>query len=121
MSYLVRLYGREAMVYLSLELFEHVHLLAFLRGGFAHLLLLLVKHHFLDHAAGFTVEIAQFGVLRGDFGRVNLGVGHEHMLPPRHLVDFFKVDLKILVVFQHPRGILQFDFIGQLVLFAGKR
>lgn len=78
---------------LVLELLEDVEPLLLVRGGQAALLLLLVKHHLLDHAARLAVEVRQLGRVGLDLGHVDLGsVGHD-VSPPLHLVHLVEVDL----------------------------
>lgn len=79
---------------LLLEFLENIGLLLFIAGWQAGLLLALVKHHLLDHAACLAVQIRQFRRLWCDFGYINLGCIGDNVCPPLHLVDFVKVDLE---------------------------
>ena len=78
---------------LGLELLEDVGLALVVRGGQAHLLLALVVHHLLDHAARLAVEVRQLAVLGLDLGHVDLGRARDHVGPPLHLVGLIQVDL----------------------------
>lgn len=81
---------------LVLELLENVEPLLLVRGGQAALLLLLVKHHLLNHAARLAVKVRQLGRVGLDLGHVDLGsVGHD-VRPPLHLVHLVEVDLNRL-------------------------
>ena len=69
------------------------------------LFLPLIVHHFLDHCAGFTIEIAETGIFRCNFGHINLGGRRHHMRPPFHLVRLVEVDVDFLA--RWGRGRLQ--------------
>ncbi|KAK5631590.1 hypothetical protein RRF57_007304 [Xylaria bambusicola] len=71
---------------LRLEFLEDVSLLLVIRGREAHLLLALVVHHLLDHAARLAVEVGQLAVLGLDLGDVDLGGACDDVGPPLHLV-----------------------------------
>ena len=77
---------------LVLELLEDIHLLLLVGAGQTLLLLSLVKHHFLDHAAGLAVQVRQLGVIGLNLGDVNLGGICDNVRPPLHLVDLVEVD-----------------------------
>jgi hypothetical protein len=81
---------------LGLELLENICLVLLIRAGQALLLLLLVEHHLLDHAAGLAVEIRQLGVIGLDLGNVDLRRRGDDVSPPLHLVHLVEVDLNCL-------------------------
>ena len=80
---------------LFLKLLQQVHLLLLIARRLAHLLLPLVPHHLLHHAAGIAVQVAQLAVLWCDFGGVDLGCRGDDVRPPFHLVDFVEVDVQL--------------------------
>ena len=77
---------------LRLELFEDIRLLLFLRRGQTLLLLPLVEHHLLDHAARLPVEVRELRILWLDLGDVDLGGVLDDVRPPLHLVYLVEVD-----------------------------
>ena len=76
---------------LFLELLQDVHLLLLVRARQTLLLLALIKHHLLDHASGFAVEIRQLRGVRLDLGHVNGRCGSNNMPPPFHLVGLVEM------------------------------
>lgn len=88
--------GKVHLRVLRLELLQDVELLLLVARGLACLLLPLVEHHLLDHAACLAVEIAQLAVLRLDLAGVDLGGRGDDVRPPLHLVDLVEVDLNVL-------------------------
>lgn len=74
------------------KLLQQILLLLLITSRFPHLLLPLIKHHLLHHAARRPVQIAELAVLGRDFGRVDFGRRGDHMGPPFHLVGLFEVD-----------------------------
>lgn len=84
---------------LLLELRQRIQLLLLVARRLPHLLLALVKHHLLDHAARLAVQVAQLAVFGLDLGHVDLGRRRHDVLPPLHLVDLVKVDVDLLEVF----------------------
>ena len=105
---------------LCLELLEDVHLLLLIRRGQALLLLALVVHHLLDHAARLAVEIGQLGGLGLDLGDVDLGRVGDDMRPPLHLVGLVEMDLDSLgtigVAREGPGRVFDVDIVGGLAL-----
>lgn len=77
---------------LLLELLQQLELLLLVACRLASLLLPLVKHHLLDHAARLAVEVAQLAVLGLDLGGVDFGGVCDDVGPPFELVDFVEVD-----------------------------
>ena len=78
---------------LFLELAQHVCLARIVTRRPPQLLLPLIPHHLLDHAARLAVQVAQLAVLGRDFRCVDrVGrVGHDRR-PPLHLVGFVEVE-----------------------------
>ena len=68
------------------SLFHDVLFLLVIAGGQSHLLLPLVVHHLLDHAARLTVQVRELGGLRLHLARVDLRVRLDQPAPPLHLV-----------------------------------
>lgn len=109
---------------LGLELLEDVGLALVVGGGQAELLLALVVHHLLDHAAGLAVEVGQLAVLGLDLGDVDLGGGGDDVRPPLHLVRLVEVDLDRLGAVgrrrQRPGGLFGVDRVGEVALHEGE-
>lgn len=105
---------------LRLEFLEDVGLALIIRGGEAHLLLALVVHHLLDHAARLAVEVGQLAVLGLDLGHIDLGGARDHVGPPLHLVCLVQVDLDRLRPVgrcrQGPGRILGMDCVREVAL-----
>lgn len=105
---------------LLLELLEDVRLLLLVRTGQTLLLLLLIEHHLLNHAAGLPVKVGQLGVVRLDLGNVDLGSRSDDVSPPFHLVDLVEVDLDSLgtirVGAQSPGGVINVDRVRKIAL-----
>jgi len=76
-------------------------------------LLLVVKHHFLDHSSCFAIEIAEFAVLRLNLLRIDLGMVRKDVLPPLHFVHFLEVDLNRRLVLQCPGTVLDLDVLAE--------
>jgi hypothetical protein len=104
---------------LLLELGQEVELLLLVARGLASLLLALVEHHLLDHAARLAVEVAQLAVLGLDLAGVDLGGRGDDVRPPLHLVGFVEVHLDVLASGrgrEGPRGLVEADGVGELAL-----
>lgn len=105
---------------LLLELCQDIELLLFIRGGQALLLLALVEHHLLDHAASLAVEVGELGVGGLDLGNVDLGSVGDDVRPPLHLVDFVEVDLDglgaVAVGGEGPGRVVDVDGMGEVAL-----
>jgi hypothetical protein len=111
--------GKVHLRVLLLELLQDIRLLLLVAGRLALLLLPLVKHHLLDHAACLSVEVAQLAVLGLYFGGVDLGRGGDDVRPPLHLVDFVEVDGDLLVGadgLECPGGLVDADGVRQRAL-----
>lgn len=109
---------------LLLELLENVHLLLFVRRRQALLLLTLVKHHLLDHAASRAVKVGELGVLRLDLGNIDLGRRRDNMCPPLDLVDLVQMDFNRLhiggiVRRQRPCRVVNVHGVGEVALESG--
>lgn len=76
-----------------LKLLQHIQLPLLLTRRLPHLLLPLIKHHFLHHAPRLPVQIPQLAVLRLYLAGVEEvgGVGGDGS-PPLQLVGFVEVD-----------------------------
>ena len=71
------------------------------------------------HGRVHTVEVAEFGVFRVDFGGVDLGLPSHHALPPLHLVDLLQRDLHetlALLVAERPCAVVHLDRRVELAL-----
>lgn len=111
--------GKVHLRVLLLELLEDVELLLLVAGGLAHLLLALVEHHLLDHAAGLAVEVAEVAVLGLDLGGVDLGGGGHDVGPPLELVDLVEVHGDLLAAgdgLEGPGGVVDVDGVGEVAL-----
>lgn len=101
---------------LSHKLLEQILLLLLIAGGLVHLLLALVVHHLLDHAAGLAVKVAELAVLGLDLGRVDLGGRSHDVGPPFHLVGLVEVDAEFLTRgggFEGPGAVVDEDGMGE--------
>mmetsp|Transcript_4347 Transcript_4347/g.9414 ORF Transcript_4347/g.9414 Transcript_4347/m.9414 type:complete len:303 (-) Transcript_4347:164-1072(-) len=101
------------------KLLEHVLLSLLVGGGKARRLLPLIIHHLLHRLPRVAVEIRQLGVLRLHLLRVDLGIAHDHRLPPLHLIALGECDAhypipRLRVVFDGPKAILHFDRLFEL-------
>lgn len=56
-------FGGRYVGVLSHEFSQDILLLLLIAAGLTHLLLALIVHHFLNHAAGRTIQITEFAVL----------------------------------------------------------
>lgn len=75
------------------ELLQDIQLALLVARRFPHLLLPLVIHHLLDHAARLAVQVTQLAVLGLDLGRVEeVGGVVRDRGPPLLLVRFVEVD-----------------------------
>lgn len=104
---------------LVLELLQDVQLLLLVARRLAHLLLALVEHHLLDHAAGLAVQIAEVAVLGLDLGGVDLGCGGHDVGPPLELVDLVQVDADLLAGgdrLEGPGGVIDADGVREVAL-----
>lgn len=104
---------------LVLELLQDVQLLLLVARRLAHLLLALVEHHLLDHAAGLAVQIAEVAVLGLDLGGVDLGRGGHDVGPPLELVDLVQVDADLLAGgdrLEGPGGVIDADRVREVAL-----
>ena len=79
-----------------LELLQHIQLPLLVTRRFPHLLLPLIKHHFLHHAPRLAIQIPQLAILRLYLGGIEevWGVGRDGS-PPLLLVRFVEVDLNV--------------------------
>lgn len=105
---------------LILELLQNVCLFLLVGRGQTLLLLALVKHHLLDHAARLAVKVRQLGVFGLDLGHVNLGGGGHDMGPPLHLVDLVEVNFdrlgSVRVGGERPGRVVDENSMGQVAL-----
>lgn len=77
---------------LRLELPQNLRLLLLITTRLASLLLPLIIHHLLDHAASLAVQIAELAVLGRDFADVDARSGSHDVLPPLHFVGLGELD-----------------------------
>lgn len=77
---------------LLFELVQNIQLLLLVTRGLASLLLPLVEHHLLDHAASLAVQVAELTVLGLDLRSVDFGGRGDDMGPPLELVHFVEVN-----------------------------
>ena len=106
---------------LLLELLENVQLLLLVARRLAHLLLALVEHHLLDHAAGLAVQVAEVAVLGLDLGGVDLGRGGDDVGPPLELVDLLQVHADLLAGghgLEGPSRVVDADGVGEVALWV---
>jgi hypothetical protein len=104
---------------LLLELLQDIRLLLLVAGRLALLLLPLIKHHLLDHAACLAVQVAQLAVLGLYLGGVDLGRGGDDVRPPLHLVYFVEVDGDFFVGAdggEGPGGVVDADGVREVAL-----
>ena len=80
---------------LRLKLAHNLRLLLLLTARLPSLLLPLIVHHLLDHAAGLAVQIAQLAVLGRDFADVDARRARDDVLPPFQLVGFGELDAEL--------------------------
>lgn len=104
---------------LLLELLENIELLLLIACGLACLLLSLVKHHLLHHAACLAIEITQLAVLGLDLGGIYLGRRCDNVGPPLELVhliemngDFFARGGRA----ERPCGLIDMDRVRKFAL-----
>lgn len=108
---------------LLLELLQHVHLLLLIARRLAHLLLPLIVHHLLHHAARLAVQVAQLAVLRRNLRCIDLRRGRHHVCPPLHLVDLVEVNADLFAgrcCFESPGGFVDVDGVGEVALEGWK-
>lgn len=102
---------------LRLELPHDLGLLLLITTRLSRLLLPLIIHHLLDHAAGFAVEVAELAVLGRDFADVDARSGRHDVLPPLHLVGLGELDAHFLGArrraVKRPGGVVEEDGVGE--------
>jgi hypothetical protein len=111
--------GKVHLGVLLLELGQDVELLLLVARGLAGLLLALVEHHLLDHAARLSVEVTQLAVLGLDLAGVDLGRRGDDVRPPLHLVGLFEVHLDVFAGGRGREGpgrLVDGDGVGELAL-----
>jgi len=108
---------------LFLELLQQVELLLLVARGLSGLLLALIKHHLLDHAARLAVEVTQLAVLGLDLGGVDFGGGGDDVRPPLELVDLVEMDGDLLLRCwgsgdsgKGPGAVVDVDGVGEVAL-----
>lgn len=105
---------------LRLELPHNLCLLLLIAAGLSRLLLPLIIHHLLDHAAGLAVQIAELAVLGRDFADVDARRRRDDVLPPLHLVGLRELDAQLFGArgraFQRPGGVVEEDGVGEVAL-----
>jgi len=111
---------------LRLELRQQLGLPLLLARGQAGLLLALVVHHLLDHAARLAVEVAEARVLGLDARHVDGGRGGDDVRPPLELVGLVEVDVEGLEGRggggggrqrrERPGGLVDVDGVGEVAL-----
>lgn len=105
---------------LILELLQNICLLLLVGRGQALLLLALVKHHLLNHAARLAVEVRQLRVFGLDLGHVNLGCSGHDVSPPFHLVDLVEVNFhrlgSVRVGRERPGRVVDENSMGEVAL-----
>lgn len=107
---------------LLLELLQDIGLFLLVAGGFALLLLPLVKHHLLHHTPSLAVEVAQLAVLGLYLGSVDLGRSGDDVGPPFQLVHLVEMDGYLLFGAgrgQRPGGVVNADRVRQFALEDG--
>lgn len=98
------------------SLLEYILLLAIFTGGQTHLLLPLIVHHFLHHAACLSIQIGQFRWLRIDFTCWDFRITCYQTIPPVHAIDLLECDQHRFAVLQHPNRFLLLDLAAQLTI-----
>jgi len=102
---------------LRLELAHNLRLLLLVAARLASLLLPLIVHHLLDHAAGLAVQVAKFAVFGRDFADIDARRGRDDVLPPLHLVGFRELDAQFFGArgrgFERPGGVVEEDGVGK--------
>lgn len=81
---------------MSHEFSQNVLLLLLIAAGLTHLLLALIVHHLLNHAAGRPVQITEFAVLGLNLRSVDFGCRGYDVGPPFHLVGLVEVNGQLL-------------------------
>lgn len=103
-----------------LELLQNIQFPLLITSRFPHLLLPLIKHHFLHHTPRLAIQIPQLAILRLYFGGVEEvgGVGGDGG-PPLLLVGFVEVDGDVFARgggLERPGGFRGVDLVGERTL-----
>lgn len=104
------------LTWASFHSLQHLHLLLFVAGRLAHLLLPLIIHHLLDHSPCLAIQIAQLAVLGRDLARIDRRRACNYMCPPLHLVDLFEVYAELFAGrgrLQRPCWLVEIDGMRQ--------